>query len=46
MNHSQYQSHFNQIDNNIGDEGARSISKSLELNTTLISLDIGGKLLY
>src|SRR5438105_1346422 len=43
---NQYQSHFNQIDNNIGVEGAQSISKSLELNTTLTYLDLAGKLFH
>ena len=40
MNNNEYQSHFNQIGNYIEVEGARLISKLLELNTTLTSLDL------
>ena len=30
------------IDNEIGDEGAKSISESLKINTSLTTLDLGG----
>ena len=31
------------MDNNIGDEGAIELSKSLSINTTLVELSLGSK---
>ena len=36
----------NGTDNDIGDEGAKKISESLKINTTLMELDLSGVVIH